>query len=78
MIEMFFPYILFVVLIGFWASKWNRSIIAFALLALILSPVIAVIALLFLGNNNPQCPSCRGYVDPSARKCKNCGDTLPL
>ena len=76
--EMFFPYLLFVVLIGFWASKWNRSVLVFVLIAFIFSPVVAGVILLFMGNANPQCPSCMGYVDPTARKCKHCGDSLPL
>tara|TARA_R110001583_G_scaffold158496_1_gene310422 strand:+ start:1466 stop:1720 length:255 start_codon:yes stop_codon:yes gene_type:complete len=74
--EMFFPYLFFVALIGFWASKWNRSVMVLVLVAFIFSPVVAGIILLFMGNNNPQCPACKGYVDPTATKCRHCGNTL--
>lgn len=74
--ELFFPYLLFVALIGFWASKWNRSILIFVLVAFVSSPVVAGVILLFMGNNNPQCLACKSYVDPTATKCKHCGETL--
>ena len=74
---LYFPYLLFVVLIGIWAAKLDRSVLIFVLVGVVLSPVVAGIILLILGNNNPKCPSCKGYVDPTASKCKNCGDPLP-
>lgn len=75
--ELYFPYLLLVVLIGIWAAKWHRSVLIFVLVGVVLSPVVAGIILLIQGNGQPKCPSCRGYVDPAASKCKNCGDPLP-
>ncbi len=70
------PYILFLFLIGYWASRWNRSVIVWCLIALLLSPVVAAILLLIFGNNRPQCPACRAHVDPEASKCRHCGSAL--
>ena len=42
-------YIFLVVLIGAWARSYNRSFIMWALIALIISPIIAAIILLCLG-----------------------------
>ncbi len=44
-----FIYILFVFLVGMYASRLNRSIIGYVLLSLIISPLITFIILLVLG-----------------------------
>lgn len=74
--EMFVPYILLVALIGFWASKWNRSVIIWCVIGLLISPLVAAILLLIFGNNRPKCPSCRAHIDPEATRCRHCGDSV--
>lgn len=44
-----FIYILFVFLVGMYASRLNRSVIGYVLLSLIISPLITFIILLVLG-----------------------------
>lgn len=49
--EFVFFWFVFMAVVGWWASEWNRSIIGFMLLAFFLSPIIAGIALLVKGKN---------------------------
>lgn len=44
-----FIYILFVFLVGMYASRLNRSVIGYVILSLIISPLITFIILLVLG-----------------------------
>ncbi len=68
----------FAILIAVWAYKWNRSIIGYALLAFVLSPLIAGIVLLIVGEYGTPCPHCGGKTVKGATVCKNCGrDTEP-
>ena len=71
-----FLWILFTVLVGFWAKNWNRSAILWGLVAIILSPLFASICLLLVGNAKPSCPSCKEKVQPGAEVCKHCGHKL--
>lgn len=69
-------YLVLVVVVGVWASRWNRSGLLWGLLALIISPVLAGLILLIVGNNNPRCPACRKPVDPEATICPYCRSEL--
>lgn len=69
-------YLILVVVVGVWAGRWNRSGLLWGLLALIISPVLAGLVLLIVGNNNPRCPACRMPVDPLATICPYCRSEL--
>ncbi len=69
-------YLILVLLVGIWASRWNRSGFLWGLLALIISPLLAALVLLIVGNNNPKCPACRMPVDPEATICPHCRTEL--
>lgn len=65
-------YLILVVLVGVWAGRWNRTGFLWGLLALIVSPPIAALVLLIVGDNRPRCPACRTPVDPLATVCPHC------
>lgn len=71
-------------LVGIAAGRVNRSSGGWALLALIISPLLAGLALALVGPRAPpiaeptpqthvRCPDCRELVRKDARKCKHCG-----
>lgn len=60
-------------LIGVWASNLYRNGAGWALVALILSPVIAGLILLVIGKDCAQCPDCKGDVKKEAKVCPSCG-----
>lgn len=66
-------------LIGAWASGIGRSGFGWFVLALIISPLLAGIALLIAGRRNEssgptkKCPDCSEPVARDARACKHCG-----
>jgi hypothetical protein len=77
-------YVFLVGLITWWAVTLNRHPILWAGIALILSPLIAGIALLVLGeedeavpgSGNVRCPMCAELIRAEAIKCKHCGADL--
>lgn len=73
---LFLIWFLFVIIVGYWAEKWNRNPLIWMIVALILSPVVGVIGLLIAGNNSSKCPHCLGHVPEGASACKNCGRTI--
>lgn len=62
--------------IGAWAQSFDRNFIGWTFIALLLSPVIAVIILLGVGRleeEGKKCPKCAEMVKPEAQVCKHCG-----
>ncbi len=57
------------------AKRFGRGLIIWFFIALIASPLIAIIFLLILGSTH-KCPECKGGVDKDAKKCKHCGSEL--
>jgi hypothetical protein len=75
------------VLIGFAAAARNRSGFGWMLLALIVSPLLALIVLLLMrrgddgqraatADTHRHCPECRELVRLDARRCKHCGSVI--
>ena len=66
------------------ASERGRSAVGWFFLALIITPVIGLLALIAFPrlDNQPTlythviCPDCREFVLKKARKCKHCGCAL--
>lgn len=54
--EIFIFWIIFVCVIGWWASEWKRSVVGFVALAIVLSPILAAIVLLIKGRNTELPP----------------------
>jgi len=87
MIVGFFAWIIFSVLIGVLAGSWGRSGFGWFVLALLVSPLLAVLALLIAGrykgssgsgssylhDREKKCPDCAERVKLEARVCKHCG-----
>lgn len=65
------------VLVGAFARSKDRSFLGYAALAMLLSPIIGLIAVLILGSSGRKCPACAETVKHDAIKCKFCGATLP-
>lgn len=70
-------WVLLAALIGAWSRAWHRETPLWVMLSLILSPVIPVIALLWLGDRHVPCPSCLARRDPKAIVCPNCRRDIP-
>lgn len=66
------------VCVGALASSRERSALGWFLLALVISPLLAGIALLVVGTGgaSKRCPACRELVRADALKCKHCGEDL--
>lgn len=52
--EMVFFWFVFMVLIGWWANEWKRSVVGFMVLAFFLSPLVAGIVLMVRGKNTDE------------------------
>lgn len=83
----FLLWLVFSVAVGMLAVKRGRSGLGWGFVALVFSPLIAVIFLLIARDLSPQngmptpethvkCPDCREFVLRDARKCKHCGCAL--
>jgi RNA polymerase subunit RPABC4/transcription elongation factor Spt4 len=82
----FIVWVLFCILIGKCADRWNRSFVKYLLLSLIFSPLILGIILLIMGKNNETRSSGNVYIkgtSPNQRnlstnekKCKSCGSII--
>ncbi len=88
--EILLFWIIFAILVGAYAGKKGRSSLGYFFLALALSPLIAFLILLILGENRARvdeqrikagdfrkCPFCAELVKPEAIVCKHCGRDLP-
>ena len=49
--EILFFWIVFMVLIGWWANEWKRSVPAYLALSFFFSPIVAAIVLMVRGRN---------------------------
>lgn len=78
--EIIVGWLIFAGLVGYWASQWGRSGAAWFLFALLLSPLIAGIALAIAGRKNPArgCPVCGNPVPVGLTKCASCGYDFAL
>ncbi|WP_124470767.1 hypothetical protein [Burkholderia ubonensis] len=85
--EVFLLWFVFSVAVALLANKRGRSGVAWFVIAVITSPLIAAIFLLVLRDvsvrfdaptpeTHVKCPDCRELVLRDARKCKHCGCTL--
>jgi hypothetical protein len=74
-------YIIFVALIGFWASKLGRNVVLCILAAILLSPLVAGIYLLIVGKSDEKfkkCNSCAEIVKKEAVVCRYCNSSLDV
>lgn len=62
----------FSMMVGALAERWGRSAMGWALIALVVTPILALAYLLVLGDANPTCPHCRNHIRPEARVCGHC------
>jgi hypothetical protein len=61
------------VLVGVLAARYERSALGWGLLAFVISPVIAGIALLIIGEGRTaRCPFCAERIKQAARVCPCC------
>ncbi len=66
-------WLVFCVLVGIWAARRDRNAIGWGLLAFVISPLIAGILLLIVGEGRTaRCPFCAERVKQAARVCPHC------
>lgn len=59
--------------IGAWADSYKRSFGAWFVVSVIVSPIIAGIILMIIGDAGKECPVCRETIGSNAVLCKHCG-----
>jgi hypothetical protein len=87
--ELFILWFAFAAVVGMLAHNRGRSGFGWFWLAALISPLIAVIALLIVGDKHPpgaagavvsadtrKCPRCAELVKNEANLCKHCGSTI--
>ncbi len=63
-------------LVGLWASSGKgRSCLGWAILAILISPLLAGLLLLIVGSGR-RCPYCGGDVPKHVTVCRHCGRNL--
>lgn len=64
--------------VGLFAKRRGRSGLAWACIAGFVSPLVAIIILLFLGEGSRRirCPFCAEYIKPDTRVCPHCKNDL--
>jgi hypothetical protein len=75
--EFLFLWLPLCILLGFYASKAkDRSGIGWFFVAFLISPLLALLLLLILGEKNPAamktCPQCAERIRAAAQKCRYC------
>lgn len=76
--EIIIGWIVFSVVVGVVAASRNRSVVGWVLLSLLISPLLALILLAFLGKPSPSsgptkiCPDCGRACPVSAVMCGGC------
>ena len=65
-------WLVLMVIVGFLAARYDRSVIGWVLLALV-SVLIAGLLLLVLGQAGKSCPRCAETCRKDARVCRHCG-----
>lgn len=69
----FLAYIFFSACIGLWATVVNRGFFKWFFMAILFSPLLSGIFLIFSGNAGKKCEKCSEYIKLEAKKCKHCG-----
>lgn len=62
-------------LVAWWAARLGRGAIGWGVLAVLITPFLAAVALLMAGRR-VKCPSCAEVVQPRAKICKHCGSVV--
>jgi hypothetical protein len=81
--EYVFFWLAFAIIVGIAAKKRNRSGVGWFFLAVLISPLLAGLALVAVGRGTTtlyamrKCPACAEYVQREARICKHCRSELP-
>jgi TctA family transporter len=73
--EIAIVWILLIIVVTVWASRWGRSAIFYFLLSFLLSPIIGAVVLLISGKsekNMKKCPACAEMVKVEAMVCRFC------
>src|SRR5262252_2764103 len=65
------------VVVGIVASSRQHNGFGWFALSLALSPLVALIILLIVGEGGPVCPRCAEHVKQEALVCKHCGYKFP-
>jgi len=71
-VEIFLIWFGLAVVVGFLAARYDRSILGWVLLALLISGLIAALLLLVLGQAGKKCPQCAETCKKDARVCRHC------
>lgn len=73
--EFLFFWVVFAAIVGAIASGKGRSFLGWTLLALLISPLVAGLAVLVVGSGR-KCPFCGGGVPKNVIACRHCGRNL--
>ena len=71
--EIFLIWLGLMVIVGFLAARYDRSVIGWVLLALLVSVLMAGLLLLVLGQAGKSCPRSAETCRKDARVCRHCG-----
>lgn len=69
-------WVVFVVLIGIWAHKWNRNAFGWAVLSFFISPLLGALFLLASGVDGNRCLACTKTMRKEAVVCGSCGRSI--